>query len=115
MKYCIAVCQGEFKLCVLIPKFWGFFWFFGCFFFNDYETIISFGNLCGGDEIKKFKKKNPKNLAVKFNCLVLNVVVGLCVQILCIKGNNSIILISCSKIVWKASKSFCQIQLVFIY
>lgn len=39
-----------------------FFCFLGVFFFNDYETIISFGNLCGGDEIKKFKKKNPKNL-----------------------------------------------------
>lgn len=96
-------------------KILGVFFVFGWVFFNDYETIISFGNLCGGDEIKKLKKKNPKNLAVKFNCLVLNVVVGLCVQILCNKGNNSIILISCSKIVWKASKSFCQIQLVFIY
>lgn len=32
-----------------------------------------------------------------------------------IKGNNSIILISCSKIVWKASKIFSLIQLVYTY
>lgn len=60
-------------------KILGFFFVFWVFFFNDYEIIIFFGNLCGGDEIKKLKKKNFKNYVVKFNCLVLNVVVGLCV------------------------------------
>lgn len=59
--------------------------------------MVSFGNLCGGDEITKIFQKKKPHPAVKSNCMVLNAPVVLYVQIKCSKGNNSIILILVAK------------------
>lgn len=62
----------------------------------------------------KLQKLKEKTLCRAYMVLKY---VPVCVQIkdTCNKGNNSIILISCSKIVWKASKIFSLIQLVYTY